>query len=70
MKVANGAFAQSAEMGALPALSALTEQRWYGGAYVGPDRWLKPAVIRRRRGFRGMRATWGWPRGCGRYRKN
>ena len=27
MKVANGAFAQSAEMGALPALSALTEQR-------------------------------------------
>lgn len=26
MKVANGAFAQSAEMGALPALSALTEQ--------------------------------------------
>ena len=50
MKVANGAFAQSAEMGALPALSALTEQRWYGGAYVGPDRWLEtrgyPAAAR------------------------
>ena len=50
MKMANGAFAQSAEMGALPALSALTEQRWYGGAYVGPDRWLEtrgyPAAAR------------------------
>lgn len=41
MRLANALFAQPAEMGALPAISALTEPHWRGGAYIGPDRLLE-----------------------------
>jgi hypothetical protein len=37
MSVTNGLFAQSAQMGALPALYAATQPALPGGSYVGPD---------------------------------
>lgn len=39
MRLSNALLAQPAEMGALPAISALTQAHWAGGTYLGPDRW-------------------------------
>ncbi|HSV66482.1 MAG TPA: oxidoreductase [Mycobacteriales bacterium] len=41
MSIGNRLFAQSDEMGALPALYATTEPGLPGGSYVGPSRWMQ-----------------------------